>query len=51
MTANEITLIQLIRNHDNPEEALSSAVSIILEYLAQPESFEEQAVAYLQESS
>ncbi len=51
MTANEIKLIEMIRNNKNPEQALSLAVKIILDCLTQPESFEEQAAAYLRESS
>jgi hypothetical protein len=51
MTANEIKLIEMIRNHKNPEQALSLAVEIILDFLTQPESFGEQESASLQESS
>lgn len=51
MNANEIKLINLIRNHENPEQALSTAVKIILDYLTQPEAFEEQALPYLREHS
>ena len=49
MTENERKLIQLIRENDNPEKALITAVDIILLSLVQQKSFEEQAVAYLQE--
>ena len=49
MTANEIELINLIRENDNPEQALTTAVDIILLYLVQHESSEGQAAAYLQE--
>ena len=48
MTANEIELINLIRENDNPEQALATAVDIILLYLAQHESSEGQAVVDLQ---
>ena len=48
MTANEKELINLIRENDHPEEALVTAVEIILSYLEQHESFEGQAVACLQ---
>ena len=51
MNANEIKLINLIRNHENPEQALSTAVEIILDYLTQPEAFEEQTLPYLREHS
>jgi hypothetical protein len=33
MTNNETKLIELIRNHPNPEEAICVAVEIIAEYL------------------
>ena len=40
MTEQEITLINLIRNHPNPEEAYEKALDIILEVLMQPEPCE-----------
>ena len=49
MTANEIELINLIRENDNPEQALVTAVETILIYLKQHESSEGQAVGVLQE--
>ena len=49
MTANEIELINLIRENDNPEQALLTAVDIILLYLTLHGSSEVQAVADLQE--
>jgi hypothetical protein len=51
MTENEKQLIDLIRENDNPEEALMTASVIILGFLKQHESSEEQAVVYLQELS
>ena len=45
MTANEIELINLIRENDNPGQALTVAVETILIYLKQHESFQEQAPA------
>ena len=47
MTENEMKLINLIRENDNPEQALSTAVDIILLSLVQPESFGVQAPASL----
>jgi hypothetical protein len=47
MTANEIALIKLIRENDNPEQALVTAVDIILSFLEQPESSEVQAAVCL----
>lgn len=40
MADNEIELLKLIRNNDNPEQALVKAIEIIIKYLEQPESFE-----------
>ena len=48
MTANEIELINLIRENDNPEQALTTAVETILIYLKQHGSSEGQAVGVLQ---
>ena len=51
MSNREIELIKLIREHDDPEGALVTAANIILDFLAQHESFEEQGPACLQVSS
>lgn len=40
MTENEIKLMDIIREHSSPEEALITAIEIILLYLEQPESSE-----------
>lgn len=40
-------LIKLIRENDNPEQALLTATLVILDYLKQHESSEEQAVVCL----
>lgn len=45
MTNNEIELLELIRENDNPERALMAATLIVLGYLKQHGSFEEQAAA------
>ena len=47
MTKNEEELIALIRENDNPEQALMVAVTIILGHLKQLESSEEQVAAGL----
>ena len=47
MTANEQELINLIRENDKPEQALMTAAVIILGYLKQHESSEEQVAAGL----
>lgn len=39
MTENETMLIEMIRKHKNPENALNIAVTIIQLYITQPELF------------
>ena len=46
MTENEKELINIIRENDNPEQALMTAAVIILGFLKQHESFEGQVPAY-----
>jgi hypothetical protein len=48
MTENEIKLINLIRENDKPDEALTTAVDIILLFLVQEQSSQGQAPASLQ---
>ena len=48
MTDNEKELINMIRENDNPEEALMTATVIILGFLKQHESSVGQAPVYLQ---
>ena len=49
MTEKEIKLIHIIQEHENPRQAMTVAVEIILSCLERPESFEEQALAVLRE--
>ncbi len=49
MTENEKELIRIIRNSDNPEQALMAAAVIILGFLKQLGSSEGQAVVAPQE--
>ena len=49
MTANEIELLKLIRENDNPEQALMTAAAVIIDFLKQHESSEGQAVVCLRE--
>ena len=49
MTENELKLIKLIRENDNSEEAIITAVETILSYLKLHESSQEQVVADLRE--
>ena len=44
MTNNERELINIIRNHDNPEKAIEIAIQTILAFLEQDESSVEQSV-------
>lgn len=48
MTANEMELFKIINENDNPEQALMTATVIILGFLKQHESFEEQVPVSLQ---
>ena len=48
MTDHEKELVNMIRENDNPEQALMTVAVIILNYLTQHESFEAQVPAYLQ---
>ena len=48
MTENEKELIKIIRENDNPEQALVTATVIILGFLKQHESSVEQAPVCLQ---
>ena len=47
MSKNELELIDMIRENDNPEQALMVAATIILGYLKQHGSSEEQVAADL----
>ena len=47
MSENEIELLQIIRSHDDPEKAFEVATKIILEFLKQDESSQEQQAASL----
>ena len=47
MTNNEMELLNIIRENDNPGQALMTATLIILGFLKQHESSEEQSAAYL----
>lgn len=40
MTNNELELLNIIRESDNPEQAIMIAIDVILSYLEQHESFE-----------
>lgn len=45
MTENEKELLNIIRTHDNPEQALEIATRIILSFVEPHESSQEQSAA------
>lgn len=47
MSENEQELITIIRENDNPEQALLVAVEVILSFLVQPESSQEPSAVCL----
>ena len=49
MTEKEAKLLEMIRNHENPGEAMAVAVKIIIDFLAQLESYEGQDPSDLRE--
>ena len=49
MTEKEMELIRILRENDNPERALMAAATIILGFLKQLESSEEQVPVCLRE--
>ena len=51
MTENEYELLNIIRNHNNPEQALDVALQIILAFLEQDESSQERPIASRLESA
>lgn len=42
-------LLTIIRNNENPEQALKTAISIITSFLEQPLSFQKSSSDFLQE--
>ena len=46
MTEIEVALIETVRSHPNPEQAMIIAMDIISNFLKQPKSFEESFVIY-----
>lgn len=49
MTENELKLIEMIRDNDNPEQALQIAVEIILDYLNRQKSSESKSSVVFRE--
>ena len=50
MSDNEQELFRIIRENDNPAQALMAAATVIIACLTRPESFEAQAPAFRQVS-
>jgi hypothetical protein len=48
MTENELKLIELIRENDNQEEAVATAVNVILSFLELRESSQQPSACSLQ---
>lgn len=49
MTEREIRLVNLVNEHDNPEQAIMVAIQVICDYLKQSQSFVEPSPVDLQE--
>ena len=49
LTENEEELLKMIRENDNPEQAVQTAIDVIFGYLTQLGSSEGQAAVCLQE--
>lgn len=50
MTNNELELIEMIRNHKNPEKAFVTALEIILLFVNRHESVESKSSVAVRES-
>ena len=51
MSKNEIELISVLRENDNPEQALMIAIEIFTAFLEQPEAVPTLQTVYPQESA
>lgn len=49
MIENEQELLNIIRSHNNPQQAVSIAIEVILDFLMQDESSQERPVVCFQE--
>ena len=50
LSKNEIELMKMIYENDNPEQAVLTAIRVFTAFLEQPEAAPEQLLADLQES-
>ena len=51
MTENELKLLYIIRNNENPEKALKIALDLILDFLPSPEAPQNTSLEHLSESA
>ena len=51
MTENELELLYIIRNHDNPEKALGIAIDLLIDFLEKREAPQDTSSVHLQESA
>lgn len=51
MTTNENKLLSMIRNHNNPEQAVEIAIQTIVEFLERLQSSQEPSPVYPRESA
>ena len=51
MTENELELLYIIRNHDDPEKALEIAMSLMIDFLAKHEEPRDTSFARPPESA
>ena len=51
MTENEKELLNIIRNHDNPERAIEIAIALMIEFLEKREEPPDTSSVHLRESA
>ena len=51
MTENEYELLNMIRNHNNPEQAVEIAIGLLIDFLAKLEAPPDTSSEHLRESA
>lgn len=51
MTENELELLYIIRNHENPEKALKIAMDLLIDFSKQREGLQDTSFAHPPESA
>lgn len=51
MTDKEMELLYIIRNHDNPKEALNYALLLMFDFLKKPEELQDTSSEHHRESA